>query len=251
MRPFGELVHEAAHADVGGWDFAWLTGRATEERPPWRYSRVLAERLAQASSALDVDTGGGEVLAEAPVLPPTMVATESWPPNFERARRLLGPRGVRVVRTDDGAPPPFADATFDLVTCRHPVRPDWSQIARVLAPGGHYVAQHVGPDSAVELIEHFTGPLPRGEDGRDPHREAAAAVAAGLDVVSLESARCRMVFHDVGAVVWILRRCVWWVPDFSVTRYERALRELDAQLRGGRALVTHSTRHLVVARRPA
>jgi hypothetical protein len=28
--------------------------------------------------------------------------------------------------------------------------------------------------------------------------------------------RCRMEFYDVGAIVWILRKCVWWVPDFSV-----------------------------------
>jgi hypothetical protein len=28
-----------------------------------------------------------------------------------------------------------------------------------------------------------------------------------------------MEFYDVGAVVWILRKCVWWVPDFSVERY--------------------------------
>ncbi len=32
-RSFDELVNEAATADVGGWDFSWLNGRATEERP--------------------------------------------------------------------------------------------------------------------------------------------------------------------------------------------------------------------------
>lgn len=103
MRSFEELVAEAEAADVTGWGFGWLEGRATEERPPWGYACLLARRLAQVESALDIDTGGGEVLAEAPVLPPTMVATEAWPPNAERARRLLGPRGVRVVEHDDGA----------------------------------------------------------------------------------------------------------------------------------------------------
>lgn len=52
-----------------------------------------------------------------------------------------------------------------------------------------------------------------------------------------------MKFHDVGAVVWILRKCVWWVPDFTVERHEPQLRALDAQMRAGRPFVDHSTRH--------
>lgn len=68
-------------------------------------------------------------------------------------------------------------------------------------------------------------------------------------MLRLHRARCRMELDDVGAVVWILRRCVWWVPDFSVARYEGVLRALDAQLRGGRSFVAHSTRQLIEARR--
>ena len=45
-----------------------------------------------------------------------------------------------------------------------------------------------------------------------------------------------MEFVDVGAVVWILRKCVWSVPDFSVDRYEAELRSLDAQLQGRHSL---------------
>jgi hypothetical protein len=59
-----------------------------------------------------------------------------------------------------------------------------------------------------------------------------------------------MEFYDVGAVVWILRKCVWWVPDFSVEKYLGKVRELDTQMRGGTPLVAHSSRHLIEARRP-
>jgi len=58
-----------------------------------------------------------------------------------------------------------------------------------------------------------------------------------------------MEFHDIGAVVWTLRKCVWWVPDFSVQGYDDVLRRLDAQLRRGEPFVAHSTRTLVDARR--
>lgn len=66
---FDELIATGAGADVSGWDFSWLDGRATEERPPWGYARVLGQRLASASASLDLQTSGGEVLGEAPNLP--------------------------------------------------------------------------------------------------------------------------------------------------------------------------------------
>jgi hypothetical protein len=66
VRAFHELVDEPASVDVSGWSFDWLDGRATEQRPPWGYSRLLAARLAQVASALDIDTGGGEIIAQVP-----------------------------------------------------------------------------------------------------------------------------------------------------------------------------------------
>jgi hypothetical protein len=244
---FDELVEEAAAADVTGWGFDWLSGRASEERPPWGYAKLLAARLGRVGSALDLDTGGGEVLAQAPVLPPRMIATEAWPANAQRARELLGPRGVEVIWSLEDAP----DESFELVTARHPVRPDWKGVHRVLALGGYYFAQHVGPRSAFELIEHFLGPLPQSGGDRDPERERVAAQGADLVVSDLRTARCRMEFYDVGAVVWVLRKCVWWVPDFSVAKHHHKLADLDARMRRGEPVVAHSTRHLIEARRPA
>ncbi|GAB7144921.1 hypothetical protein LRC484719_35200 [Mycobacterium riyadhense] len=92
---------EAESAPADGWDFSWLDGRATEQRPSWGYQRQLSGRLANATAALDLETGGGEVLAGAGNFPPTMVATESWPPNLALAAKLLHPLGVVV-----GGPPP-------------------------------------------------------------------------------------------------------------------------------------------------
>lgn len=215
---------------------------------------MLGSELAGADSALDIDTGGGEVVAEAlheaADLPSRMVATEAWPPHVLRARDRLGPCGGVVVGARSDALP-FADREFGLVTSRHPVRPHWDEIARVLRPGGRYVAQHVGPESAFELIEQFVGPLPdTARRGRHPELETARARAAGLVVEDLRTARLRMEFFDIGAIVWILRKCVWWVPDFTVERHAATLRRLDAQLRSGLPVVAHSSRHLVVARRP-
>src|SRR6266566_5587937 len=132
MPGFDELVAEGASVDVTGWDFSWFDGRASEERPPWRYARMLGERMAAlaalpgaalpGAAALDLQTGGGEVLASIPAGPPALVATESWPPNIDVARRNLSRLGARVVPVPgELADLPFADAAFDLVVSRHPV----------------------------------------------------------------------------------------------------------------------------------
>ena len=245
---YQQLLDEAESADVSGWDFSWLYGRATEERPPWGYSRLLATQIAQASAALDLDTGGGEVLMELDQLPEDMWATESWRPNYELAVTRLAPRGVRVVLTDDpDSPLPFPDERFDLVVARHPVTTNWGEVSRVLRANGRYFAQHVGPGSARELTEYVLGAA---EDEpsmspRDPGLAVAEAQDAGLSLVSLSTARCKMEFYDVGAVVYILRKCVWWVPDFEVRKYDDVLWKMHQQIESQGPFIAHSTRFLI------
>ncbi|MGW2748167.1 methyltransferase domain-containing protein [Streptomyces sp. NPDC001450] len=255
-RSFEQLVAEGAAVPTEGWDFSWFEGRATEARPSWGYAQSAGERLARAEAALDVQTGGGEVLDFAlgragAARPGLVAATEGWSPNVAKATALLRPRGVVVVAAPDDAPLPFADGAFDLVLSRHPVRPDWTEIARVLRPGGAYFAQHVGPSSVFELVEYFLGRQPdevRG--GRDPERERKDAEAAGLEVVDLRAERLRMEFHDIAAVVHFLRKVVWMVPDFTVEAYETGLRSLHERIEKEGPFVAHSSRHLFDVRKP-
>ncbi len=241
---------EAEAAPVAGWDFSWLDGRATEQRPSWGYQRLMSARLAQATAALDIQTGGGEVLAGAATLPPVMAATESWPPNVAKATALLRPRGVVVVADPDEPPLPFADAAFDLVTSRHPATVWWTEIARVLEPGGSYFAQHVGPASVFELVEYFLGPQPESvRRKRHPDDERADAEAAGLHVADLRYERLRMEFFDIGAVIYFLRKVIWMVPGFTVAEYRARLRELHERIETEGPFIAHSTRFLIEARK--
>ncbi|MCY7303153.1 MAG: methyltransferase domain-containing protein [Thermoleophilia bacterium] len=251
-KPFDELVDEAATVSVEGWDFSWLGGRATEERPSWGYQRLLSEKLAATVAALDIQTGGGEVLAGAGAenFPRTMVATEGWPPNVARATALLHPLGAVVVADPEEPPLPFADGAFDLVTSRHPTTVQWAEIARVLAPGGTYLAQHVGSGTNVEIGEYFLGPLTRG-DGRDPAVEADRARAAGLEIVQCRNERLQLEFFDVGAMVFFLRKVIWTVPGFAVERYRDRLRDLHEQIERDGVFRSTMSRTLLEARKPA
>jgi SAM-dependent methyltransferase len=251
-KSFDALVNEAATVSVEGWDFSWLAGRATEERPSWGYQRLLRGRLAAADAALDIQTGGGEVLAGAGAenFPGTMVATEGWPPNLARATALLHPLGAVVVADPEEPPLPFADGAFDLVTSRHPNTVHWAEIARVLAPGGTYFAQHVGSGRNVEISEYFLGARPP-DDGRDPDVEADRARAAGLEIARCRNERLQLEFFDVGAMVYFLRKVIWTVPDFTVERYHVRLRDLHEQLKGDGVFRSTTSRTLFEARKPA
>jgi SAM-dependent methyltransferase len=251
---FDDLLAEGAAVDVAGWDFSWFEGRATEERPPWGYARMLGERMSAlarvpAGAALDLQTGGGEVLATVPAAPHALLATESWPPNIAVARRNLTRLGAQVVPVDDELSDlPFDDATFDLVVSRHPVAVPWSEVARVLKPGGTYFSQDVGDGSVRELTEFMMGPLSAAdESSRHPRRSARAAEEAGLTVTDLRDFRGRIEFYDVAAVVHFLRKVIWIVPGFTVDAYHDRLRALHNSIQDRGPFIATTARFLIEA----
>lgn len=258
MPSFEDLVAEGSAVPVDGWDFSWFEGRATEERPPWGYARMLGARMAAlagvpGAAALDLQTGGGEVLATIPAGPQALVATESWPPNLEVARGNLASLGARVVRTRDELDDlPVGDAVFDLVVSRHPINVRWDEIARVLKPGGSYFSQGVGHGTVRELTELMMGPQPEPEaPARDLGWATCAARTAGLTVVDARGFRGRMEFFDIGAVVHFLRKVIWIVPGFTVEAYQDRLRALHERIAAEGPFVATSVRYLIGARKPA
>jgi SAM-dependent methyltransferase len=249
-RPtFEELVAEGISVPVEGWDFSWFVGRATEERPAWGYARLVGQRMAAAAAALDLQTGGGEVLAGILHPPPVLVATESWPPNLALARRHLAPLRAAVIQADDQADLPFRDGAFDLVVSRHPTITVWPEIARVLRPGGTYLSQQIGAGTNRELFEYLMGPQ---EIDENYAQEAAAeAAGGGLVVADLREQALRVTFGDIAAVIVFLRKVIWTVPDFTVDRYRDRLARLHDQIEADGPFVAHAQRFLVEAHKPA
>ncbi|WP_306204268.1 methyltransferase domain-containing protein [Actinoplanes sp. RD1] len=249
MDRFEELLDEAAAVPVEGWDFSWFAGRATEERPEWGYARLMGAAMAKATAALDLQTGGGEVLAGVPVPPPVLVATESWRPNVPIAARNLRAAGGVVVEAAAGPCLPFRAGSFDLVVSRHPEHTPWDEVARVLRPGGTFLSQQIGAGTNRELSEAVLGPLPP-PDRNSPGQLRAAAEAAGLRVLQARPARLRVEFFDVAAVAYFLRKVVWTVPGFSIERHRPQLRAIHERIQAEGSFVSHSTRVLIEAVKP-
>jgi len=98
-----------------GWDFGHVRRRISEDKPPWSYEDLARGVLQGAHTAVDLGTGGGEVLAKlADTFPDRMVATEAYPPNWIVARDRLAPAGASVVAyaaDETSSVLPFRDAT--------------------------------------------------------------------------------------------------------------------------------------------
>ena len=252
---FDALVAEGEAVPTEGWNFSWFDGRATEERPSWGYARRASVHASAARSALDVQTGGGEVFAEilrgADPVPIRVAATEGWPPNVPIARDALAAFGGTVTPSDEDAPLPFDDESFALVLSRHPVpgRENLAEVHRVLEPGGAYLSQQIGERSNAELYEFLLGPQPVDPVPRIEKLRAQTG-DAGLDVVELREERTRIEFYDVAAVVHFLRKVIWTVPGFTVEQYRDRLRDIHDVIRRDGAFVCHSSRILLEASRP-
>ncbi|TDO54801.1 hypothetical protein EV643_101592 [Kribbella sp. VKM Ac-2527] len=246
MRPYAELVDEALSADFTGWDFSWLNGRAVSHNPSWSYADLARQALGTATRVLDVDTGGGELLASFAPLPEATIATEGYLPNLPIARDRLSPLGVDVRRHDQGDPLPLDDNAVDLILNRH-ARLAPAELARVLRPDGVLLTQQVGNRNDAEINDTL-GAAPVTGD-----YDCATAVTAlrehGFEIIEATEEWPEFVLHDVGALIFQLRAVSWQIPDFDVTTYEPALRELDQRIRRSGPFVVHDHRFLIRAQR--
>jgi SAM-dependent methyltransferase len=240
------LLAEAAAEPLSGWDFSRLAGRVVSDLLPWDYAALAGEAADRAARALDIDTGGGEVLATVGV-PRGSVALEPYPPNVPVARARLLPYGIEV-RARTSRRLPCASSDFDLVLNRHGAL-DPAEVARVLRPGGLFWTQQVGAHNDAELNAALgeapvVGGLPSAADA------AEQLHAAGLQVLRADDAWPQTRFLVVGAVVLHLRAVSWQVPGFDVVRHRPQLMEIDRIMRTEGAFTVTDHRLLLHAVRP-
>ncbi len=242
---FDLLVHKAMSAAEGGWDFGWLTGRAHGSDPTWSYLDLAQTALLEPQTALDVDTGGGEILSSLLPLPSQTFATEAWAPNLARAKERLTPLGVKVVAASGDALP-LAASSVDLVLNRHG-RLTASETARILRPGAKLLTQQVGSDDCEELNVLLGAPRGHAANSWTLAVVTSQLEAAGLRITDAREEFPAYVLNDIAAVVFQLQKVAWQVPDFSPAAYETSLRALHQRLLLEGPLTIHSHRFLVAA----
>ncbi len=229
-----------------GWDFSFLQGRTRGGDLSWSYADLAQAAISEATRALDIDTGGGELLAALQPLPPHTVATEAWEPNLRTARHRLEPLGVDVRQAADDGTLSVADAEFNLVLNRHG-RLDVAEIGRALAPGGILLTQQPGSRNDLELNAALGTPPAIDPDSHTGASLAEALRNKGFRILDAWEELPTYVFDDIGAVVYQLLVVSWHVPDLDLQRYDRELRALDDRIRAEGGFRTRNHRFLVKA----
>lgn len=231
-------------APFAGWDFSYLAGRHDEDLPPWNYAALARAEAQRSTCLLDMQTGGGEVLASLAPFPGKAFASEGYAPNVAVAQARLAPLGVEVVQREESARLPFDDESFDLVLNRHGgLR--LGEIARVLKPGGVFLTQQVAGTTLSDLQARF-GAKPKWPEATFANALAGAR-QSGLTIARAEEWNGFERFYDVGAVVYFLKAIPWLVDDFSVDGHLPALRDLQGDLERKGVLSFAIGRYLVKA----
>jgi hypothetical protein len=97
---FTRLVQEVWSEEISGWDWNYLKGRMEEDEAPWHYPDIALQRMRQASSLLEMGTGGGELFASLGPFPTRTIATESLPAIGRPGGQPPAPLGIQVVHTE-------------------------------------------------------------------------------------------------------------------------------------------------------
>lgn len=245
-----ELWKAEEEKPFSGWDFSYLDGRMFLDQPPWSYTSRAKDLMRRASSLLDIATGGGErLLKMQDSWPGKVAATEGHPPNYALASTRLVPLGVRVVAadSDEFSPMPFADGEFDLVINRHAAL-HLDEIARILASAGALLTRQVHGMWAHDLLAVF-GAYPQWPDA-SPQKYVPWLKRVGLELIDRREWSGKLVFTDVGAVVYYLKAVPWLVPGFSVDTHLDGLYALQRQLETQGLLAFKAMNYLLEARKP-
>ena len=243
---FSELIQAAEAAHFSGWDFSWLEGRLIEHPPPWDYRQIVLEHLTDATSLLDMGTGGGEFLASLPGLPIDTQATEAYPPNIKIAKERMESLGIRVHALNDGEKLPLPDESFVLVINRHESF-DPMELSRILKPGGLFITQQVGGRDNITL-NHILAPGINLEYADWDLVEAVKGLtAAQLNIKIQQEAFPENRFLDIGAVVYYLKVIEWQIPGFDVQQALDRLKQLHQHILESSHFLTQTHRFLIIA----
>jgi ubiquinone/menaquinone biosynthesis C-methylase UbiE len=266
--------------------------------PPEVYERVLVPAVLQALSTrvvdlaapregervLDLACGTGIVARTvAPIVGATgsVVGVDVLPPMLGVARSLPAPNGAPVEwREGDATALDLPDSSFDLVICQQGLQffPDRgataSEVLRVLAPGGRFVAAVWQGIDRQPFWKAFTeveaanlAPLGLTRDDvtlpfswGDPDAFRRLLAEAGFDSIELSTATIEANFAAESFVEDVEYPYGALVPGFledpdAFASYVNAVREQSRDLlkryRRGDRIVFETPANLVVARRPS
>lgn len=231
-----------------GWDFKHLDGRWETTPLPWRYRDLVQENLNSNDDWLDVDTGGGELMASFHHAAAKTTVTEGWAPNITLLREKFAGSALQVIADPDETLAAVPNDSFDIITNSHGALPVAETITK-LRVGGRFVTQQVGASNNFSLSRFLNPTYTPAFPNNTLINRSVQLQTAGMTIQRQAAAFSELRFFDVGAIVYYVSVIPWEFPNFSVAACLPQLRQLDRLMTINGAVTTFEDRFMIVARK--
>jgi hypothetical protein len=248
MKEVEETWLKEGSRAMQGWNFEHLNGRWQNESLPWDYSKIVQKYLHPKNNWLDMDTGGGELMASFRHDPQRTCVTEGWEPNIEYLKKKVVPSGVTLYPDPNENLNLVPYNEFEIVTNCHGAMPV-SEISRVLKPSGMFVTEQVGATNNFSLSRFFNDDYQPAYPDNTLVNNTIACHKAGLKVIKSDVSFSKMSFFDVGAIVYYATVIPWEFPNFNVEDNLSKLYELQNIIEQTGQIDTYEDRFLIVAQK--
>jgi len=235
-------------APFQGWDFSYLRGRYKEGNPTWNYKSIAKNLIKKSNSVLDIATGGGEVFSEilSAFKPKKAIAIEGYKPNVSVARKNLKKYGIKIIYANETKKLPFENEEFDLILNRHGGL-NIKEIERIISSGGIFFTQQVDGKNLKDLMKEFE---------TEPKWEFNTLLnvtkhlkKVGFKIMKAKEWEGKIIFKDIGALVYFLKATPWIVDDFSVKKYHIILEKFQRRIEKKSKLEFTTRRFLILAKK--
>ena len=246
---FESFLNEAAEYSPHGWTFDGIEERFVNGALPWSYTSIALPFIAKSSCMLDLDTGGGEFLADLPFQAEITFATEGHSPNITVAYKRLRALNIPLIAVDNSTSLlPFKGNSFDLVLGRHAAF-SWNEVQRVLKPGGIFISQQVGSDNHVDLNLLLGAAKCNLTKVWNLDTALNQASETGFSILSQGEAHPKDQIFDIGALLIHLKTVPWQIPDFNIDSYHSQLLKLHDRINASSFVEVTSHRFFFVAQK--
>lgn len=222
---------QAFKKPFSGWDFSLVekTGRMRSSLLSWSYGSLALPLIQDASSILDMGTGGGEFLSLLRPFPEVVYATEGYKPNIPIAKKRLEPLGVTVVSIDDDTHLPLDSGRFHLILNQHESYSP-KEVRRVMKPGGIFLTQQVGGLNCIGINKALGAPVNKNYLNWNLAKAVGDLKTNQFDIVYRNEEYPIQRFYDIGALVYYLKAIPWQVDNFSIEAYEKELYAIHREI---------------------
>ena len=190
-------------------------------------------------------TGGGEIFSSFTPFLSKAVATEGYPPNYIVAKKRLEPLKVKVIKFSNSLTRkmPFRNEEFGLILNRHDAF-NAKEVYRILKKDGVFLTQQVEGSSFKDLMKVF-GTKPKWINSLESSKKNLTK--AGLIIEIAKEWKGKVIFKDVGALVYFLKSVPWIVEGFSVEKNLNHLIMLQDIIKKQKKLIFTQSRFLIKA----